>query len=322
MKVARRERLAGQAKHAAAGTPWVGAARGRRTRAAQATLISLLYLLPSLVVFVVFAFYPLVKSVYLSLYASNPFGYGAGVFVGLEQYRIALTSESYRNALVVTLLYTLYTVPLGLVIALALALLGNARVRGIAIFRTGYALPVSVSVAAGALIFLLLYNPSAGVLNYFLTSLGLPAVQWLTRPRPALWAVSLITIWSTLGFNFILLLSGLQGIPEELYESARLDGADGPRLFWYLTLPLLSPSLFFVLVVSTINAFQSFAQIDLLTRGGPVDATNVVVYSIYRDAFVNSRTGYASAQAMILFVILLALTGLQFKVLERRVVYQ
>jgi sn-glycerol 3-phosphate transport system permease protein len=167
-----------------------------------------------------------------------------------------------------------------------------------------------------------MYNPSAGILNYFITSLGLPSVSWLTQPRSALWAISLITIWSTLGFNFIVLLSGLQGIPEELYESARIDGADGARLFRHITLPLLSPSLFFVLVVSTIGAFQSFAQIDLLTRGGPIDSTNVVVYAIYRDAFVNSRVGYASAQAMILFVILLALTAVQFKVLERRVVYQ
>ncbi|HET8626416.1 MAG TPA: sugar ABC transporter permease [Thermomicrobiales bacterium] len=322
MKAAGRERVATMEQPAAVAAARARAARGARLRAAQGALISYLYLLPSLIVFAVFFFYPLVKSVYLSLFASNPFGYGNGIFVGLEQYRIALTSASYRNSLLVTVLYTLYTVPLGLLCALGLAVLGNSRVRGIAIFRTAYALPVSVSVAAGALIFLLMYNPSAGILNYFITSLGMPSVSWLTQPRSALWAISLITIWSTLGFNFIVLLSGLQGIPEELYESARIDGADGARLFRHITLPLLSPSLFFVLVVSTIGAFQSFAQIDLLTRGGPIDSTNVVVYAIYRDAFVNSRVGYASAQAMILFVILLALTAVQFKVLERRVVYQ
>ena len=294
----------------------------RRTRALQAALISLLYLLPSLAAFAVFVFYPLAKSIYLSLFASDPFGRGAGVYVGLRQYQLALTSPGYRQALGVTLLYTLYTVPLGLLAALALAVLGNARVRGIAFFRTAYALPIGVSVAAASLMFLLLYNPTTGVLNYFLASLGLPPVQWLTQPRSALWSIALLSVWATLGFNFIVLLSGLQGIPEELYESARIDGADGPRLFRSITLPLLSPTLFFVLVVSTIGAFQAFAQIHLLTRGGPAGATNVVVYSIYRDAFFNFQTGYASAQAVLLFLILLALTALQFGVLERRVHYE
>lgn len=296
-------------------------ARGSRLRGAQATLISLLYLLPSLVIFAVFVFYPLGKSIYLSFYASNPFGLSTGVYVGLKQYQIALTSPTYRNGLLVTVMYTLYTVPLGLLVALALASLANARVRGISVFRTIYALPIGVSVAATALIFALFYNPQAGVLNYFLRALGLSGVQWLTQPRSALWAVAIVSIWIGLGFNFIILLSGLQGIPEELYESARLDGASGFRLFRSITLPLLSPTLFFVLVVSVIDAFQSFAQIDLLTKGGPAGATDVVVYGIYRDAFVNSRAGYASTQAIILFGILLVLTAIQFLVIERRVHY-
>jgi sn-glycerol 3-phosphate transport system permease protein len=303
------------------GATRVRAVRSARLRAAQATLVSLLYLLPSLVAFAAFIFYPLVKSIYLSLFASDPFGRGTGVYVGLRQYQIALTSTSYRQALGVTLLYTLYTVPLGLLVALGLAVLANARVRGISIFRTVYALPIGVSVAASSLVFLLLYNPSAGVLNYFLTSLGLPAVQWLIQPRSALWAIAFLSIWMSLGFNFIVLLSGLQGIPEELYESAKIDGAGSLRLFASITVPLLTPTLFFVLVISTIGAFQTFAQIHLLTRGGPAGATNVVVYSIYRDAFFNFQTGYASAQAVILFLILLALTAIQFGVLERRVYY-
>jgi sn-glycerol 3-phosphate transport system permease protein len=295
--------------------------RSARMRTAQATLVSLLYLVPSLIVFAVFVFYPLIKSFYLSLYASSPFGFNTGVYVGLKQYQIALTSPTYRNGLLVTVMFTLYTVPLGLLVALLLAVLANTRVRGIGIFRTIYALPIGVSVAATALIFALFYNPQAGVFNYFLRSLGLPGVQWLTQPNSALWSITLVSIWIGLGFNFIVLLSGLQGIPEELYESARIDGASNVRLFRSITLPLLSPTLFFVLVVSIIDAFQSFAQIDLLTKGGPAGATDVVVYGIYRDAFVNSRAGYASTQAIILFVILLVLTAIQFLVIERRVFY-
>jgi ABC-type sugar transport system permease subunit len=295
--------------------------RTSRLRTAQATLISLLYLAPSLIVFGTFVFYPLLKSIYLSLYASSPFSFSTGIFVGLKQYQIALNSPSYRQGLMVTLLYTVYTVPLGILIALALATLSNVRVRGIGLFRTIYALPIGVSVGASSIVFLLLYNARAGVINYFLTSLNLPAVDWLTQPRSALWAVAILSIWGGIGFNFIVLLSGLQGIPEELYESARIDGATNWRIFRSVTLPLLMPTLFFVLVVSTIAAFQSFAQIHILTKGGPADATNVVVYSIYREAFFNFQTGYASAQAVILFGILMVLTAIQFLVIERRVHY-
>ncbi len=292
-----------------------------QARARRETAISLLYLLPSLIVFGVFVFYPLFKSFYLSLFASDPFGLGSTPFVGLKQYQIALKSQSYRDGLGVTILYTLYTVPLGILLALALAVLANFRVRGIGFFRTVYALPIGVSVGAASIVFLLLYNSRAGVLNYFLNALGLPAVAWLTEPRAALWAVAILSIWAGIGFNFIVLLSGLQGIPEELYESARIDGANDFRIFRSITLPMLMPTLFFVLIVSTIGAFQSFAQIHILTKGGPANATNVVVYSIYREAFFNFQTGYASAQAVILFVIILILTAIQFLVIERRVHY-
>ncbi|MDQ2784376.1 MAG: sugar ABC transporter permease [Chloroflexota bacterium] len=296
-----------------------GAVRMRET---QMTLVSLLYLLPSLVAFTVFVFYPVVKSVWISLHADNPFGGTSSVYVGLDQYKNALSSPDYRNSLKITLLYTLYTVPVGLAVALLLAVMANLRLRAISIFRVAFAITIGVSVAAGAVIFALLYNPSTGVLNYFLTRVGLPPIQWLTHTNTALWAIAIGTIWLGLGFNFTILLSGLQGIPEELYESARIDGAGAARMFFNVTLPLLSPTLFFVSVISVIAAFQSFAQIDVLTKGGPAGSTNVVVYSIYRDAFFNFHSAYASAQAVILFIILLILTGIQFKSLEGRVFYQ
>jgi sn-glycerol 3-phosphate transport system permease protein len=292
-----------------------------RMREAQATLVSLLYLLPSLVAFTIFVFYPVVKSVWISLHADNPFGGTSDIYVGLDQYKNALSSPDYRNSLKITLLYTLYTVPIGLLVALLLAVMANLRLRAIAVYRVAFAITIGVSVGAGAVIFALLYNPSVGMLNYLITRLGLPPIQWLTHTNSALWAIAIGTIWLGLGFNFTILLSGLQGIPEELYESARIDGAGPARMFFNVTLPLLSPTLFFVSVISVIAAFQSFAQIDVLTKGGPASATNVVVYSIYRDAFVNFRSGYASVQAVILFVILLILTLIQFLVIERRVHY-
>jgi sn-glycerol 3-phosphate transport system permease protein len=295
---------------------------GAGLREFQATLISLLYLLPSLVAFAIFVFYPVLKSIWISLHADNPFGGTSNIFVGLDQYKNALSSESYRNSLKITFLYALYTVPLGLLVALLLAVMANLRLRAISVFRVAFAITIGVSVGAGAVIFALLYNPSVGALNYFLTQVGLSPIQWLTHTNSALWAIAIGTIWLGLGFNFTILLSGLQGIPEELYESAKIDGASPGRMFFNVTLPLLSPTLFFVSVISVIAAFQSFAQIDILTKGGPAGSTNVVVYSIYRDAFFNFHSAYASAQAVILFVILVALTGIQFKSLEGRVFYQ
>jgi ABC-type sugar transport system permease subunit len=293
-----------------------------RIREAQATLISLLYLLPSLVAFTIFVFYPVVKSVWISLHADNPFGGTSDIFVGLDQYKSALTSDGYRNSLKITFLYSLYTVPLGLLVALLLAVMANLRLRAISVFRVAFAITIGVSVGAGAVIFALLYNPSVGMLNYLLTRVGFSPIQWLTHTNSALWAIAIGTIWLGLGFNFTILLSGLQGIPEELYESAKIDGANPARMFFNVTLPLLSPTLFFVSVISVIAAFQSFAQIDILTKGGPAGSTNVVVYSIYRDAFFNFHSAYASAQAVILFVIIVALTGIQFKSLGGRVFYQ
>jgi ABC-type sugar transport system permease subunit len=303
----------------------VSRARSRgtvRIREAQATLISLLYLLPSLVAFTIFVFYPVVKSVWISLHADNPFGGTSDIFVGLDQYKSALTSDGYRNSLKITFLYSLYTVPLGLLVALLLAVMANLRLRAISVFRVAFAITIGVSVGAGAVIFALLYNPSVGMLNYLLTRVGFSPIQWLTHTNSALWAIAIGTIWLGLGFNFTILLSGLQGIPEELYESAKIDGANPARMFFNVTLPLLSPTLFFVSVISVIAAFQSFAQIDILTKGGPAGSTNVVVYSIYRDAFFNFHSAYASAQAVILFVIIVALTGIQFKSLGGRVFYQ
>jgi sn-glycerol 3-phosphate transport system permease protein len=274
------------------------------------------------VAFAIFVFYPVLKSIWISLHADNPFGGTSDIFVGLDQYKSALSSDSYRNSLKITFLYALYTVPLGLLAALLLAVMANLRLRAISVFRVAFAITIGVSVGAGAVIFALLYNPSVGALNYLLSLVGLPAIQWLTHTNTALWAIAIGTIWLGLGFNFTILLSGLQGVPEELYESAKIDGASPMRMFFNVTLPLLSPTLFFVSVISVIAAFQSFAQIDILTKGGPAGSTNVVVYSIYRDAFFNFHSAYASAQAVILFVILVALTGIQFKSLGGRVFYQ
>jgi sn-glycerol 3-phosphate transport system permease protein len=169
------------------------------------------------------------------------------------------------------------------------------------------------------LIFLLLFNLSIGVFNYILDVLGLPRVPWLTNETSALFSVSLVTIWLALGLNTIIMLAGMQGIPDELYEAARIDGAAFWNQFRHVTLPLLSPTL--LVVIDTLSALQAVTQINVMTRGGPVNATQTLVYSIYRQFYFNGNYGYAAAQSAILLVIMLTLTSVQFFGLERRVYY-
>jgi ABC-type sugar transport system permease subunit len=283
--------------------------------------VGLAYLAPSLVLFAVFVFIPLGRTFFLSLYNTRSTGV-VTTFNGLDHYIELITSTTFRSGLVATALFAIYTVPIGIALGLVLAVLLNQRLRGINVFRTMMASTIAISAAVGALIWLLLFNPSLGLLNYVLSLIGIRGPEWLIQPGVAIIAVSITTIWLTLGTNIIVLLAGLQGIPEEIYEAARLDGARGARMFTRITVPMVSPSLFFLLVVDTVGVLQVFTQIHLLTRGGPVDATRTLVYSIYLDAFQNFQFGFASAESVILFVLVLALTIIQFRFVERRVHYQ
>nr|WP_245719815.1 sugar ABC transporter permease [Paenibacillus tianmuensis] len=279
------------------------------------------FLLPSLLLFGIFLFYPLLKSVYLSLHLTDPRGRIA-VFAGLDNFTELLASDKFYESLKVTLSFTVLTVPVGIALALLLAALSQGRLRGMKGFRFVFSLPVAISVGTGSVIWMMLYHPTLGTLNYFLTLLGANPVNWLTDPAWALVSVSIMTIWMNLGFNYIVLLSGLQSVPEEIYDSAKIDGSGPLRTFFQLTVPLVSPTLFFVGIVSVIQAFQSFGQIHILTKGGPMNSTDVIVFNIYQDAFVNFRFGIGSAQALILFAIVLILTLLQYRLLERKVHYQ
>ena len=289
----------------------------------------MVFLAPSLILFAAFVFYPLAKSFYLGFFVSDPFGHGQE-YVGFDQYREVLTSEDFRKSLLVTVLFVLYTVPAGLVLGLVFALMANQRLRGFLFYRTVFSSTIAASVAVAAVMWLMLLNPSAGFVNWVLGQFDLPRVNWLTDPQfraswdsgPALMAVSLTTIWLNIGFTTLILLAALQNIPLEMYESARVDGAGPFAMLRFVTLPMISPAILFVIVVSTIIALQSFGQIHILTRGGPLDATNVIVYSIYTDAFINFEYGAAAVRAVALFVIVLVFTLVQLRFLERRVFYR
>ena len=282
---------------------------------------ALLYLLPSIILFTIFVFYPMFRTIYLSFFLTDQAG-EAAIFVGLENYTYLLESAAFLNSIKATFLFVLYTVPTGIIIALILALLANEKLKGIGFFRTIYASTMGISVAASSVVWLFLFHPSVGMFNKFLDVFNLPQIEWLLDPTWALFSVSLSTIWLNTGFSFLIILGGLQNIDEYLYESARIDGAS----YWYrlkrITIPMLSPTLFFIITISLINAFQTFGQIDILTKGGPSQSTNLIVYSIYREAFINYQFGTASAQAVFLFICILIVTILQFKLGEKKVHYQ
>ncbi|WP_406830926.1 sugar ABC transporter permease [Pedococcus sp. KACC 23699] len=299
--------------------PATGAGATRRKEA----LVGIAYLLPALVVFGVFIFWPLVKSVLLSVQGTDILGNANG-FVGLVNYTRLFSDPEFLTVLWVTLAFTILTVVPSIAIALFLALLLQSRIRGVRFFRTAFALPFAFSVATASVIFGVLFNPASGVLNGILSQFGIGKVHWLTNPDLALWSVSGATVWMQIGYNLLVLSAGLGALPEDVLEAARLDGASGLRLQRSIIMPLITPQLFFLVVVGTIHSLQSFGQIRILTVGGPEGRTTTLVYSIYEQAFANNNSnyGYASAQAMVLLLIVLVITAVQFGVLERRVFYR
>lgn len=284
-------------------------------------LHGLLFLLPSILLFSIFVFYPMIRTIYLSFFLTNASG-ETTVFVGLENYMNMFTSPIFLKSIQSTFLFVLYTVPATTVISLFLAIIANEKLKGIGFFRTIFSSTMGISVAAASVFWMYLFNPTMGLLNQFLQSIGVESIGWLTDPAWALFSVSVTTVWMNIGFTFLVLLGGLQSIDSYLYESADIEGAGYFYKLRRITFPMLSPTLFFVLTVSIINAFQTFGQIDILTHGGPQNETNLIVYSIYREAFVNYQFGSASAQAVVLFILILLMTALQFKLGERKVHYQ
>lgn len=287
----------------------------------MATVSGIGYLTPSILLFTIFLFYPMIRTIYLSMFLTDAQGKTIE-YVGLENFTYLLSSPSFLNSVKSTLLFVIYTVPVGVALALMLALLANVKLRGIHFFRTIFSSTMGMSVAASSVIWMFMYNPTIGIINQFLSLIGLEKVQWLLDPSTALVAVSLATIWMNTGFSFLILLGGLQNIDKQLYESANIAGVSTFYQLRKITIPILSPTLFFVSTVSLINAFQTFGQIDILTKGGPIESTNVIVYSIYKDAFINYNIGSASAQAVILFFFMIIMTFIQFKFGERKVHYQ
>lgn len=275
-----------------------------------------LFLLPALIIFGCFLYYPFIRTLYLSTFLTNKLGQ-AKVFVGFKNYSDILSSSSFWNSLGVTLQFVLFVALGGLIVGLITSLLTVNKYRGVTFASATYAMPVAIASAAASMAFKMILHPTNGLINILMgTQIG-----WTTDPSWALFSVSAMTVWLASGINFIFISAGLRNIPAEQYESASIDGAGYWKRLFYITLPALSPTLFFQILINIINAFQSFSQIKLLTQGGPGEATNVIVYAIYRDAFFNFRFGTAAARSVILFLIVLAITVIQFSNEKRSVNY-
>lgn len=288
------------------------------SRSTREAGLAYLLILPALTIFAIFIFYPFFKNFYLGFYKTPPFPGLPKRFVGLDQYRDVLTSSDFLNSLRTTVTFALLTVPAGIALGIALAVLAHQRLKGVGIYRMIFSSTVATSVAVASVIFGTLLNPQVGLLPWLGLQTDPPILE---NPSWALLAVAITTIWQNLGLSFILMSAGLQAIPDELLEAAEVDGAGAWSRFRHVTLPLLSPTIFFAVIIGGIFAFQTFGQIDLLTQGGPLKHTNVLTYFIYTE-LRRPDDGKAAVLAIALFGVTLLLTLIQLRVLERRVTYE
>lgn len=286
----------------------------------QEALWGYVFLIPFLIGFLLFILGPVVASFGLSFTEWNLIGNPK--FVGLANYRSLIDDNTFKVSLINTLYYTGVSLPITIAFSLFFAIIMNRKLRGINLFRAIYFLPVTISVAAVGLLWAWIFSPDFGILNYVLHQLGLPVSRWIADSRSAMPSVIIVGVWRNLGFNILVLLAGLQNIDHALYEAAEVDGASAWVKFRSVTLPMLSPVLFFVLIIGLVNSFQVFEQTYIMTQGGPGHSTFTLVYYIFQAGFQFLRMGSASAMSFVLFVIVFLLTALNLLLQSRWVYYE
>lgn len=274
-------------------------------------------LFPSILILGTFVFYPMIKTFWLSTQTTDLMG-NPIKSVGFKNFTNLFNSEIFRTSITVTLIFVLVTTVVTVVLAYWLAILASSKLKGIGFFRTIFSATMGISVTVASILWLFMFNPQIGMFSRILAFLHLPDINWLSDPVWALVAIIGTTVWMNLGFSFLILLGAVQAIPEDLYQVADLNGASKWLRLTKITLPATEPTVFFVTVVTLINAFQTFGQVDILTAGGPDYHTNLLVYSIYQDAFVNHAVGRASAESVVLTVIIMVVTFIQFYLNKRK----
>ncbi len=276
---------------------------------------------PMIVVVIIFFIVPSVQSLYLSFYRVNPLG-DRRFFVAFDNFTRLITNPGYRNSLLVSLQFAVMVVFTGLSTSLAVAAVANQRLRGFAVYRAMLIWPYALSPAIAGLVWGLMMNPNFGLGARLLKDLTSINFNYLTSSTSAIIFLAIAAVWKMFGYNIVFFLAGLQGLPTELLEAASLDGAGTWRKFWNITFPLLSPTTFFLFIMNTLYAFfEVFGLVHITTQGGPGQSTNLLVFNLYKDGFIAMDTGYASAQSIVLLLIVASLTILQFRFVGRKVHY-
>ncbi|KAE8560295.1 carbohydrate ABC transporter permease [Paenibacillus polymyxa] len=277
-----------------------------------------LFIGPQFLGLLCFSLLPLLYAFYLSFV--NWDGFGVPLFVGLDNFKGQLSDPDFWKALINTVYYMVLVIPVGIVLALLVAIVLN-KVKGREIYRLFFFMPVVTSSVSVGVIWMWILNGEFGILNHLLRAIGIVGPMWLTDTHWVIPSIALLSIWLGLGYNMVIFLAGLQGISKSYYEAAEIDGASKFQQLRYITLPLLSPTTFFVTIMMVISSFQVFDQAFVMTNGGPAKASYTLVYHIYDQAFIDFTMGESAAAAMILFVIILIFTLLQFKMQKRWVHY-
>ncbi|MGW7072596.1 carbohydrate ABC transporter permease [Streptomyces sp. NPDC054855] len=291
-------------------------ARKIRRRSTREAWTGLAFAAPAVVVFAVFMFWPLIEVFWISF--QNTSGFGLSEWVGFDNYREIVRDTVFWQALLNTSLYTVLSVPLCLVAGLGAALLLNRPMPGRGLIRAIFYMPAVISGVSSALAAAWMFNADLGIVNKLLTALGMEGVAWQSQGGPAMLSLVVVSLWIGLGFNMVVYLAALQGIPRELYEAARVDGANWWQTLRSITVPSLAPTTFFLLVIGIINSFQVFDIVYVMTGGGPGNSTTMLVTYAYTAGFDQRRQGYASALGVVLYAIVLILTVVQWRLSRRR----
>ena len=268
-----------------------------------------LFILPNFLGFLLFMLVPIIMALVFSF--TNYDVISQMDFVGINNYVGLFTDDQFSTSLLNTLWFAVLTVPTGVILALLLAVLFNRQIRGISIFRTFVFIPVITSMVAVSLVWSMLYEDNAGLLNTLLGYVGLGPVHWLTDTNIAMISIAIMSVWKGLGYNMTIFLAGLQGVPGELYEAATIDGATARQKFMKITVPMIAPTTYFVTLMALIGSLQVFDQVWIMTQGGPVDATKTVAMYLYQYGFQFYKMGYACAAAYVLFILVFIVSLIQ-----------
>lgn len=281
-----------------------------------------LFILPTMAGLMILNIIPIFQTIYQSFFKTGSFGRG-NIFVGLENYKRLFADTAVWQALLNTLKYAIVEVPFSIIIAIVLAVMLNQKMRGRSVYRMIYFMPMVCAPAAVAMVWKWLYNSEFGLLNHLLEAIGLPKVNWVSDPKIAFISLAIVGIWSVIGYNMVLFLAGLQEIPKDYYEAAEIDGANAVTQFFKITLPLISPTMFFVVITRVIASLQVFDSIFMMIgKNNPaLPKTQSLVYLFYRYAFVENNKGYGSAIIVLLLCIIMLITVFQMKAQEKWVHY-